>query len=196
MDAIAGSSLIHEFSLTEHRCASCVRRSVKSVMLAILLGCATLSAYGQTCVANVQASTPMANFIVNGNGTVTDRKTSLMWDQCAWGNSGSACAMGTSATMTWQAALGVAATANSIAYKGYSDWRLPNVKELQSIVETCRSDPSINEQIFPNTVPYSFWSSAPIALRLLPQVQTIATGLVTTIGATPQREESVVRMPE
>ena len=164
MDAMVGSSLIHEFSLTERRCAPCVRLSAVSLVQAILLACIGVPACAQTCVANVQASTPTANFVANGNGTVTDRKTGLMWDQCAWGSSGSACAVGTNATMTWQAALGVAATANGMAYKGYSDWRLPNVKELLSIVETCRSSPSINEQIFPNTISNVFWSGSPDVL--------------------------------
>jgi hypothetical protein len=64
----------------------------------------------------------------NGDGTVSDLATGLMWQQ---NDSGSA--------MTWQEALALAETRNAEAYLGYSDWRLPNLKELQSIVDYTRS---------------------------------------------------------
>lgn len=143
--------------------ARCIVRPVVTVALAILLVFAGMPTHAQTCVANVQPRTPTANFVISGNGTVTDRTTGLIWDQCVWGNSGSACAQGAAATMTWQSALGLAATANGAVYKGYSDWRLPNVKELLSIVDTCRASPSINGQSFPNTISNFFWSGSPDA---------------------------------
>ena len=40
------------------------------------------------------------------------------------------------------------ASANASGYKGFSDWRLANVKELMSIVETCRKNPAVNDEVF------------------------------------------------
>ena len=64
-------------------------------------------------------------FTDNGNGTVTDRATGLMWQQ-ADSDSG----------MNWEAAL---AYAEGLDLAGYRDWRLPNAKELQSILDYTRS---------------------------------------------------------
>ena len=116
----------------------------------------------QTCVAGIQASNPTSVYVVDSaNGTVTDTRTGLMWDRCARGLSGVGCATGTASTFTWQAVLNAAATIG--AYKGYNDWRLPNLKELRSLVEECRINPSINEFAFPNAPASFFWSGSPDA---------------------------------
>ena len=60
----------------------------------------------------------------NNNGTITDEATGLMWSQADSGEG-----------MDWQAALAYAQTQNAANYMGYNDWRLPNVKELQSIMD-------------------------------------------------------------
>ena len=61
------------------------------------------------------------DFVDNGDGTVTDEATGLMWQQA---DSGSG--------MDWEDALEYA---ENSTLAGYDDWRLPNVKELQSIVD-------------------------------------------------------------
>ncbi len=61
----------------------------------------------------------------NGDGTVTDRATGLTWQQ---GDSGR--------DLDWAGAL---AYAESLELAGYDDWRLPNAKELQSIVDYTRA---------------------------------------------------------
>ena len=61
----------------------------------------------------------------NGDGTVTDEATGLTWQQA---DSGKA--------MDWQHAL---AYAEGLALGGHDDWRLPNAKELQSIVDYSRA---------------------------------------------------------
>ena len=48
---------------------------------------------------------------------------------------------------------------NSANYGGYSDWRLPTDKELQTIVDFGRYDPAINTVYFPSTVVSDYWSS-------------------------------------
>ena len=74
------------------------------------------------------------------------------------GLSGVGCATGTADYLSWRAALNAAATIGT--YKGYNDWRLPNQKELRSLVEECRVTPSINEFAFPNTPASFFWSGS------------------------------------
>lgn len=121
------------------------------------------------CAPNNVLATPTSDFTINGNGTVTHLKTGLMWKQCAEGLTGASCnaggAMSTATLMNWSAALAVAApSAGGPPFAGYSDWRLPNQKELLSIVETGCHAPSINETAFPNTpVLSAFWSSTSYA---------------------------------
>lgn len=115
----------------------------------------------QTCQTdNIPATTPSARFTVHGDGTVTDKATGLMWKQCSEGQSGSDCATGAASGYTWRFALQRAATVNSNGFAGYSDWRLPNIKELRSIVERQCIEPSINLTVFPATPVAWFWSSS------------------------------------
>ena len=67
-------------------------------------------------------------FIDQGNGTVTDAATGLMWCQA---DSGTA--------MDWPSALAWVAQNNRENHLGHNDWRLPNAKELQSLVDYTRS---------------------------------------------------------
>ena len=46
---------------------------------------------------------------------------------------------------------------------GYSNWRLPTVQELQSIVLRSTSLPLIDSAYFPNTISNYYWSSSPYA---------------------------------
>jgi hypothetical protein len=89
-------------------------------------------------------------FVNNGNGTITDSSTSLMW-------------MSTDAdtAMEWADALQYA---EDCTYGGYSDWRLPNVKELHSIVDYDGTYPAIDADYFTcstfeENVNYYFWTS-------------------------------------
>lgn len=101
-----------------------------------------------------------APFVVDSvNGTVTDTRTGLMWDQCAAELSGSNCYPGAAQTDSWVNALALAATKSAANYKGYSDWRLPNIHELLSLVLTS-SVPAI-DSVFPRTPAYPFWSGSP-----------------------------------
>lgn len=99
-----------------------------------------------------------AAFTDNGDGTVTDTATGLIWDKCSWGQSGADCGAGTATTHNWQGALGVAVTANGASYKGHNDWRLPNKNELESLVKIDANNPAIDAMAFPNYESY-YWSS-------------------------------------
>ncbi len=68
------------------------------------------------------------DFHDNGDGTITDRATGLMWSRTDSGQG-----------MNWQGALAWVQKKNAERFLGHNDWRLPNVKELQSIVDYTRS---------------------------------------------------------
>jgi len=103
------------------------------------------------------AAHAVAPYVDNGDGTVTDTVTGLMWDQCSLGQ-GTGCS-GTANTYTWADALTAAATQNVALYKGHSDWRLPSMVELESLVKL-GSYPAIDTLAFPNTPTSYFWSAS------------------------------------
>jgi hypothetical protein len=130
---------------------------------ALLIGTALLTAnlYAQTCNRDtIPASTPMGQFSVNTDETVIDDKHGLMWKRCAEGLSGTDCATGTGTSYNWQQAL---QTAEASTFAGYSDWRVPNIKELATLVDEQCSGPAINTWGFPGTDNTGFWSSSPMS---------------------------------
>ncbi len=133
----------------------------KQLLFSVL--CLTLSANSaQTCNTNIQASTPDSRFTTTAE-TVTDNTTGLMWMRCSLGQTGNDCSGGSAAAYNWQQALEAANTYN---FAGYNDWRLPNMKELDSIVELKCVYPAINLTVFPNTLSVFnafYWSSSPYA---------------------------------
>lgn len=70
------------------------------------------------------------NFVNNGDGTISDLATGLMWQKTDDG-----------VGKDWEGAL---AYAEGLELAGHSDWRLPNAKELQSIVDYTRSPQTTN----------------------------------------------------
>ena len=68
------------------------------------------------------------DFHDNGDGTITDMATGLMWAQDD-----------NETGLNWEDALAWVQQMNNQNYLGYNDWRLPNAKELQSIVDYTRS---------------------------------------------------------
>ena len=70
----------------------------------------------------------------NGDSTVSDEATGLMWAQDD-----------SQETMNWEDALSFAENSE---YAGYTDWRLPNAKELQSIVDYSGAFPAIDTSVF------------------------------------------------
>lgn len=129
-------------------------------LIAILLMTSVVGvASAQTCRDSIIATTPDSDFTVHDNGTVTHDTTGLMWMRCSLGQewNGSSC-NGSASSYTWQNAL---QEADGYNYAGYSDWRLPDKNELESIVEERCYNPSINSTLFPNTLSSWFWSSSP-----------------------------------
>ncbi len=120
--------------------------------------------YAQTCkTGSIPATTPATQFTDHGDGTVTDNKTGLMWKKCVEGQDLLTCS-GSAASYNWKDALEQAQTVNGSGFAGYTDWRVPNIKELASIVEEQCYAPAINLAVFPNTDQYAwFWSASPYA---------------------------------
>lgn len=73
------------------------------------------------------------DFTDNNDGTITDNSTGLMWSKYDNGTG-----------LNWQEALEWAEQKNQEKYLGYNDWRLPDAKELQSIVDYTRSPQATN----------------------------------------------------
>ena len=126
--------------------------------LALLL--AISHSHAQTCNANIVRTAPDSRYELLNNGTeVKDTQTSLIWQRCSLGQTwnGSSCT-GTAAIYNWTNALQTAANMGN-------GWRLPNIKELSSLVERACYNASINETYFPNTMRDWYWSSSPVAFN-------------------------------
>lgn len=138
----------------------------KSITYILLTVCFLLGkhAQAQTCLDNITKTSPTHAFTLNGDGTATDSKTGLTWMRCGIGQSwnGSSCA-GTLELYNWKDALVVA---EEHVFAGKDDWRLPNIKELASIVESSCHIPAINSTIFPATRADRYWSSTPASSRM------------------------------
>ncbi|MGF1736165.1 DUF1566 domain-containing protein [Photobacterium satsumensis] len=86
------------------------------------------------------------NYVDNKDGTVSELVTGRMWQQEIDFN-----------RRDWESSLQYC---SNLELAGYSDWRLPNIKEAVSIVNYNKTSPSIDEEFFPNTpVKYFFWTS-------------------------------------
>jgi len=105
----------------------------------------TSSMAQQYYVRCVRGAGSVAVFIDNGDGTVTDAVTNLTWQ-----------AQDDATTKTWESAL---TYCEGSSLGGHNDWRLPNVKELRSIVDPKKYNLSINTAFFPNTRSSSYWTS-------------------------------------
>ena len=111
-----------------------------------------------TCTdSTIPPSNPDSVYTINVDGTVLDKRNGLLWKQCAEGQIGAYCS-GNATAYAWNTAMSLAANSG---FAGYSDWRLPNVKELKSLAEKCRISPAINDSVFPSAPSSSFWSSSP-----------------------------------
>ncbi len=113
----------------------------------------------QVCYSAVTQTTPDSRFVVNDDGTVSDSETGLMWQRCTFGqnyNNETDTCEGTSQQLNWGEAL---RGAENASYADYSDWHVPNVKELASILEHRCVQPSINESVFLATKLQNYWSS-------------------------------------
>lgn len=118
----------------------------------------------QTCKPESIAATT-DHLVGKTDGTVADSKNKLMWKRCPEGfNYNSACSKSGTIAYSWTNALSVPSVANNAKFAGYSDWRLPNIKELHSIVEEQCFNPAVKLAVFPYAAGVlSIWSNSPAA---------------------------------
>lgn len=114
----------------------------------------------------------VSRFTDIGNGTIKDNYTGLIWEK-----------LQSASTYSWDQALEYA---KSLRLDGKSDWRLPNIKELQSLNDMTISKPSLNKTYFPNALNGSYWSST----TLLSQQPTKAWDMNVEFGVVSYNEKT------
>ena len=137
------------------------RRSLAVSLFSLSL-CGVSAQAEQVCDGETE-TTPLSRFVdANVENTfVVDAETGLAWARCvvgqSWDSQNKACT-GEPLRLTWQEAL---KQADSFKPDNRTDWRLPNIKELVSIVERNCVEPAKNLAIFPNAPDDRYWTSTP-----------------------------------
>ena len=130
---------------------------MRKLTLATLMALTATLSHAQTCNPNIVREAPDSRYqLLNSDTEVKDTQTGLIWQRCSLGQTWSGSCTGTAATYNWANAL---QTAKNMG----NNWRVPNIKELDSLVEEACYNSAINETYFPNTVNSYYWSSSPYA---------------------------------
>jgi hypothetical protein len=93
-----------------------------------------------------------------GQWVVRDLVSGLMWQACSAGQAGSDC-QGEAEVMSWEDALGYC---GGVGWGGYDDWRLPDVNELQGLLDYTLQPPSVDTGFFPGTPLGQYYSSSSV----------------------------------
>jgi arylsulfatase A-like enzyme len=119
------------------------------------------------------------HYINNNDDTVTDLDTGLMWTRVP------------ATARNWNDAL---LYAEGLSLGGFSDWRLPNIKELQSLQDIPRATsaatttvPCLNRLLFPAATATAYWSSTSVKSGTPTQAWLVDFGVTTT--STPSRNQ-------
>lgn len=127
-------------------------------------GTGAMAACSQTITGqdgDYQKGTTMS-YTDNGNGTITDNVTGLIWQKCSMGQDSLDCSSGpgpmAAAPVKWATAI---TYCDELDLGGSSDWRLPGIKQLESLIDYGTYNPPINN-LFTNTATdyHGYWSSS------------------------------------
>ncbi len=155
--AIGDTAEVLVFRGTGYRAVGLARcRDWINVAMAAVVMFAALTVSAATCPVGVGSPPPTTDFSVNGDSTVVHIVTGLMWKRCTEGLSGSTCDSGAATHLKWSDALSLARNSN---FAGYTDWRLPNKREMESLVDDHCYGPAINDAAFPRTPGDCAWTS-------------------------------------
>tara|TARA_R110001583_G_scaffold14016_8_gene59198 strand:- start:3645 stop:4169 length:525 start_codon:yes stop_codon:yes gene_type:complete len=135
------------------------KRWLKSALL-MWLGCGLVSGHAvaaQQCLDTVPDTTN-ERFETQLDGSLYEPQLGLLWFSCLYGQQwkDGECA-GTAKRLSLAAAYGYA---DEVVLAGYSGWRLPNINELQSLVEWQCVNPAVNTDYFPEITSGYFWSAS------------------------------------
>ena len=136
-------------------------------MKKLLLICAlpAFMANAQLCSDQIEITNPIEQYVFKGDGAVVDARSGLIWQRCSvgqtWDPTNTACSNSPTHYDTWGDAM-IAASELS-EYNGSDGWRVPNLKELESIIERSCFSPAVNSDVFPSTPNAVFYSSTPDA---------------------------------
>ena len=97
-------------------------------------------------IAAAAAPSPTTRFVDNGDGTITDTRTNLMWSKATLSD----------ACVTQHKAAEICA---GLDLAGHKDWRLPTVEELFPLADRTRQNPAIDTEAFPDTQSDWYWTS-------------------------------------
>jgi Protein of unknown function (DUF1566) len=132
-----------------------------ALCLAVLAGVAPWQAAGaQQACSDARSSLSSSRFTDNGDGTVSDAESKLMWMRCADGQQwrGQRC-VGAALAHDWATAGRQAERLNRDGSAFFNDWRVPTLRELASITDRGCRNPRTNLAVFPDTPAAAFWSS-------------------------------------
>lgn len=138
------------------------RATIKIALFLIVLTNALPALAQQACLQDkITPTAPTGQYQQNNDGTVIDGKHQLMWKRCLEGKTGEQCESGQLEMVDWAEALLWLSSQPNNSFAGYSDWRLPNIRELNTLAEMqCRS-PAINLGVFTNAPAVHVWTSSP-----------------------------------
>lgn len=149
-------------------------------------------------LADLYQTAPSQRFEIQDT-VVIDHTTQLMWAKCVVGRSGSDCSTGNATLLNWPDALNYASNAQLASF---NNWRLPNIKELASIIESACIRPALDPSSFPNPgysytsdsntlYDYVTWSSTPYVNSALVRYVDYSNG---ADNNRPRAEGHIVRL--
>jgi uncharacterized repeat protein (TIGR01451 family) len=129
-------------------------------------GQTTSYAAGDDGTYQAGAPWPDPRFTDNGDGTLTDELTGLTWAQDSVNPGPAPCSPGV--TRNWFLSLDYVDCLNSNSWLGHTDWRMPNIVELGSLVHYAEFEqrPWWSAQGFAATTNYRWWSSTTLPSSL------------------------------